>query len=68
MADTPEALNAELLTHIVQLERQIVVLQAELAQHRGGWAATLLAAITTNASSAQMDDREFREFVRRLIC
>ena len=68
MADTPEALNAELLTYIVQLERQTVALQAELAQHQGGRDATLLAAITTDASNAQMDDREFREFVRRLIC
>ena len=67
MPDTPEALNAELLARIVQLEWQIVALEAELAQHHGGRAATLLAAITTNASSAQMDDREFREFVRRLV-
>ena len=67
MTKTPEALNAELLTRIVQLEQQIVVLQAKLPQHQGGRAAALLAAITTSATNAQMDDREFREFVRRLV-
>ena len=67
MAETPEALNAELLARIVELEQRIVGLQAALAQHRGGRAAALLAAITTNASNAQMDDREFREFVRRVV-
>ena len=66
MAETPEALNAELLARIVDLEQRIVALQAELAQHHGGRTAALLAAIMTNASNAQMDDREFREFVRRL--
>ena len=45
MPDTPEALNAELLTRIVELEQRIVALQAELAQHQGGRSATLPAAI-----------------------
>ena len=67
MAETPEALNAELLTRIVDLEQRIVALQAELAQHQCGHVAALLAAITTNAGNTQMDDREFREFVRRLV-
>ena len=67
MAETPEALNAELLARIVGLEQRIVDLQAELAQHRGGRAASLLATITANASNAEMDDREFREFVRRSV-
>ena len=48
-------------------KRPIVVLQAELAQHLGGRAAALLVAITTSASNAGVDDREFREFVRRLV-
>ena len=67
MAETPEALNAELQTRIVDLEQRIVALQAELAQHQCGRAATLLAAITTNAGNTQLDDREFREFVPGLV-
>lgn len=63
----PEALNAELLTRIVELERRIIALQAKLAQHQFGHTASLLAAIRTNARNDQMDDREFREFVRRLV-
>src|SRR4051812_12904354 len=51
MPTTPQALNAELLARIVQLERQIVALEAELAQHHGGPAATLLATIATTPAA-----------------
>lgn len=64
-ANTPEGLNAELLARVVEVESRIVELEAELARHRAGHAASVLAVIADNAHNAEMVDQEFREFVRR---
>lgn len=66
MPDTPEAINARLLARTVELERQIAELQAELARHGAGHAASVLAGILAKAGDAELSDKEFREFVRRL--
>lgn len=48
-------------------DKRIVSPEAELARHRPGRAAAILDAIRTHAGNGEMDDREFREFVRRLV-
>ena len=60
MPETPEALNARLLTRIVRQDRRIVALEVQLAQHQTGRLAKRMAEIRTSASDEQIGDREFQ--------
>ena len=54
MPETPEALNARLLTRIVRQDRRIVALEVQLERHQTGRLAKLLAEIVRGLSQPML--------------